>query len=270
MQGVFDENDVPPGPCDPRGWTAIVPAAGLGARLGYDAPKLLYPIADRPILAWLLDLLAPRCARVVLVLSPDGARLVPEVARSLRTGAEIVGVVQETARGMGDAVLLAEPAVTTANVLVVWGDQVTLRDRTVDRLRTLHERRPHPTLTLATVLRRDPYIHVGRDDRGRIVRVYQRRDEPIPVTVGENDCGVFAFASRTLFARLREAGAQPLSLGERERTLLPLFPAFETHPGAVATLRLHDPEEALGVNTVEEAARAATILIGRGAAHAGG
>ena len=188
-----------------------------------------------------------------------------EVARGLAVRTEVVCVVQETPRGMGDAVLRAAPAVETANVLVVWGDQVTLRGRTLDRLRDPARRPgPDPTLTLATVLRRDPYIHVARDDRGRIARVYQRRDGTIPVAVGENDCGVFAFAARPLFARLREAGAAALPPEERERTLLPLFPRFETHEGAVATLRVRDDDETLGVNTVEDAARAAAVLARRG------
>jgi bifunctional UDP-N-acetylglucosamine pyrophosphorylase/glucosamine-1-phosphate N-acetyltransferase len=262
--GVFDETDVQAAACDPGGWTGIVPAAGLGSRLGSDAPKILYPVAGRSILEWLLDLLGPRCGRVVLVLSPRGVGSVSEAVRGIAARTDVVCMVQRTPRGMGDAVLCAEPAVTTENVLVVWGDQVTLSGRTLDRLRTLHEGRPHPTLTLATVLRRDPYIHIARDDGGRIARVYQRRDGTIPVAVGENDCGVFAFAARPLFARLREADAAPLAPGERERTLLPLFPDFETHEGAVATLRVHDDDETLGVNTVEDAARAAAVLARRG------
>jgi CTP:molybdopterin cytidylyltransferase MocA len=35
---------------DPSLWTAIVPAAGRGSRLGFDKPKILYPVAERPIL----------------------------------------------------------------------------------------------------------------------------------------------------------------------------------------------------------------------------
>src|SRR5512144_2852454 len=57
----------------PGAWTAIVPAAGRGTRLGYELPKILFPIAGRPMLAWLLDLLAPHCERLVFVLSPEGS-----------------------------------------------------------------------------------------------------------------------------------------------------------------------------------------------------
>ena len=56
----------------PERWTAIIPAAGRGSRLGFDQPKILFPVAGRPILNWLLDFLLPVSSRVVLVLSPEG------------------------------------------------------------------------------------------------------------------------------------------------------------------------------------------------------
>jgi hypothetical protein len=49
MQRIFDESEVPSDRCEPSGWPAIVPAAGLATRLGYALPKILYPIAGRPI-----------------------------------------------------------------------------------------------------------------------------------------------------------------------------------------------------------------------------
>ena len=57
---------------EPARWTAIVPAAGRGSRLGFDKPKILYPVAGRAIVEWLIDFLLPNCARIVFVLSPDG------------------------------------------------------------------------------------------------------------------------------------------------------------------------------------------------------
>src|SRR5437868_5941405 len=86
-------------------WTAIVPAAGRGSRLAWDRPKILYPIAGRPLVAWLLDFLEPNCSRIVFVLSPSGAEEVrPELDRLIAGRYEIV--IQEVPRGMGEAVEL--------------------------------------------------------------------------------------------------------------------------------------------------------------------
>src|SRR6478672_3007497 len=80
---------------DPAQWTAVIPAAGRGSRLGFHRSKILYPVAGRPILDWLLDILLPNCRTLVLVLSPDAA---DDVAAELE--ARIPGrfqiVIQET------------------------------------------------------------------------------------------------------------------------------------------------------------------------------
>ncbi|HEY0676043.1 MAG TPA: 2-C-methyl-D-erythritol 4-phosphate cytidylyltransferase, partial [Immundisolibacter sp.] len=49
---------------------AIVPAAGIGARMGAQVPKQYLPLAGRPVLAHTLERLAahPRIAGIVLAL----------------------------------------------------------------------------------------------------------------------------------------------------------------------------------------------------------
>ena len=65
---------------DRNQWSAVVAAAGKGTRLGYNRPKILFPVADKSILEWLLDLLLPNFETVVFVLSPDGrAEIEPEL-----------------------------------------------------------------------------------------------------------------------------------------------------------------------------------------------
>ncbi|MCI0668273.1 MAG: hypothetical protein L0Y38_04020 [Methylococcaceae bacterium] len=34
-----------------RNWTAVIPAAGKGSRLGHPLPKILFPVLERPIAA---------------------------------------------------------------------------------------------------------------------------------------------------------------------------------------------------------------------------
>ena len=124
---------------DASQWTAIIPAAGRGSRLGSDRPKILYPVAGRLLIEWLLDFLEPNCSRLVFVLSPEGAGEVrPELERLTPGRFDIV--IQEVPLGMGDAVERALPAVRTAQVVIVWGDQVALR-RALPPLSGRRERR---------------------------------------------------------------------------------------------------------------------------------
>ena len=260
MKNVVTEADVDALPVQGADFDAIIPAAGLGSRLGHHAPKVLYPVLGRPILHWLLDLLEPHCKSIVRGVSPGGRdSIADELARSGRE-ANVALAVQSAPRGMADAVLAARNDVKREHALVVWGDQVALTPRTIGNVVRLHGARPTSTLTLATILRKAPYIHVERDAEERIVHVHEARKSPIDVPVGENDCGIFAFRTRTLFEILEKAAAEP-RVGECD--LLPLFPRFETGHGTVATMRITDPMETIGVNTPADAEALAAVLKGR-------
>jgi len=245
-------------------WTAIIPAAGYGSRLGHDKPKILYPLAGRPILDWLLDALDPVCAKYVLALSPDGEALVEPHARRI-LGDRLQVVVQETPTGMGDAVLLGEGLVDTEFSLIVWGDQATLRKETILACAALHEARPHATLTFPTAIKNDAYIDFERDADERLLRVLQKREGESVRESGENDCGLFLFTTGVLFPTLRESFRTGEGRGRktREANLLQVLPMFERGPGSVVTLRINDPSETLGVNTPEDADRVEALLLER-------
>jgi bifunctional UDP-N-acetylglucosamine pyrophosphorylase/glucosamine-1-phosphate N-acetyltransferase len=236
-------------------WTIVIPAAGRGTRLKFDRPKLLYPIAGKPIVEWLISALSPCCNRFVFVLSPSGAPLVtPELERLLRGSFDVA--IQSEPRGMGDAVFAARSKVTTKNCLVVWGDQVGLRTETIRVCMRAHALRSNALLTLPTVLRRKPYIHFERDPTGRLKTVLQAREGDTMPEVGESDCGVFLFETRALFEALESAHSS-LSLvcgaATHEFNLLPILPLFDKTPGNLCSVRVYGLEQTVGVNTVDDA-----------------
>ncbi|MBF0369283.1 MAG: NTP transferase domain-containing protein [Magnetococcales bacterium] len=247
---------------DRAAWTAIIPAAGEGSRLGYHRPKILYPLLGRPILHWLIDLLTPFCGKMVFVLSSQGEAEVAPLIQE-RLGEQGATVIQERPTGMGDAVGLARDVVTTPQALVVWGDQVLLSPSTLANAIGLHTVQG-AALTLASVMRDPPYIRFERDGDERLLQVHQVREgEGGHLSgPGENDCGLFLFRVAALFpvlARGREAG---IGLGKEtgEFNLLQVLPFFEQEPGGVMTLRIGAGLESMGVNTREEAEVAEKVL----------
>jgi 2-C-methyl-D-erythritol 4-phosphate cytidylyltransferase len=72
----------PPGSRPDRRVAAVVPAAGLGRRLGRRGPKPLVRLAGRPLLCWALaDLEAAGClAEIVVVTRPNAIRAVRQLA----------------------------------------------------------------------------------------------------------------------------------------------------------------------------------------------
>jgi len=239
---------------DPAQWSAIVPAAGRGSRLGFHRPKILFPVAGRLILDWLLDFLGPNCSQVIAVLSPDGnADVRSEMGQRIPGRFEIA--IQTDPTGMGDAVRLALPHVRTPNVLIVWGDQVALRRSNVEACMRVHEGRLQPDLTFPTVIRDKPYIHFERDASGAIVGLRQAREGDAMPETGESDAGLFCFRTAVLSELLeRMRGGPGAELGHRtgEFNLLPVIPVA-ARQGRVVTPRLLDLEETVGVNSREDA-----------------
>ena len=98
---------------------AIVLAAGQGTRMRSRLPKVLHPLAGRPMIGHVLALLAAADAAPVVVVTGHGADAV-----EAEIGDEAPTVRQEPQRGTADAVRVALPAVpdTVTQVIVTMAD----------------------------------------------------------------------------------------------------------------------------------------------------
>jgi bifunctional UDP-N-acetylglucosamine pyrophosphorylase / glucosamine-1-phosphate N-acetyltransferase len=263
MSLIFDVKKLPSErrPESAAGWTVIIPAAGHGRRLGAAVPKILYPVLGKPILDWLVGLLEPLCARFVFVLSPEGApQVTPHVQRLLPERSAVV--IQDLPTGMADAIDRCDAAVTTPYALVIWGDQITPRRRTLAACMNVQESAAAVHATIPTIMRENPYIHFERDGAGRVIHVYMARESDHSLALGESDCGVFLFKRDALFEHLRATRHDPIHRGAKtkERNFLSLLPAFDQGLGGLATVRIEDAEETFGINTPEDAQRVEEVL----------
>lgn len=245
---------------DPALWTALIPAAGRGSRLGFEQPKILFPIAGATILEWLADLLKPLCARFVLVLSPSGAAPVEEAASRLAPG-RVAIAVQPEPRGMADAIRCGLAQVETRHTLIVWGDQVALRPDSLEFLMRLHQGIAQPAAVCPTLWRDRPYIHFERSESGRVSRVLQAREGDSMPERGESDSGVFLFrteALRRYLPRLCESG-ECIGTKTGELNFLPIFPLLDR----LITAPIMTEAESVGVNSPSDAAYLERQLLGR-------
>jgi len=236
-----------------RSRVLIVPAAGLGTRLGADRPKLLVPVAGIPMIDRLLALFEPVVDRAVVVVHPS---FESEVRRHLDDSTIPVDTfVQPLPTGMLDAIMLAEPTVRGVEpdeVWITWCDQVAIHPVTIRRLADLMATHEDAALVMPTVSRSTPYIHLQRDDGGRIVEILHRREGDSMPETGESDMGLFALP-RSSFAELLPRYAREVAVGTTtgERNFLP-FIAWASERHEVVTFPAVDEMEALGVNTPED------------------
>jgi HAD superfamily hydrolase (TIGR01509 family) len=250
-------------------WTAIIPAAGRGTRLGFDQPKILYPVAGRTILEWLARLLEPFCAHVIVVASPEGAPVISRHLDRLLPGKSEVAVQAEP-RGMADAIQAALARLRTVHAVIVWGDQAALKPESLEVGVRLHENAA-PLATVPTSMRDKPYIHFERDSHNRVIRVLQARERDTMPTQGESDCGLFLFRSIALRRLLAELQRDGVGTGSHtgEFNFLPVLPLAARLPGSLLTPRIMTEEESIGVNSRQDAEILAGVLLARGAGIAG-
>jgi len=238
----------------PEQWTALIPAAGRGTRLGFDRPKILFPIAGVTILEWLVDLLNPLCWRYVFVLSSEGAGPVQkETSRLL--GERCAIAVQPQPRGMADAVQCGMPLVETPHTLIVWGDQVALAPASLDFAMRIHQGIAQPAATVPTLWRDRPYIHFERGPNGRVRRILQAREGDSMPDRGESDSGVFLFRTESLRSALPCLLKSEGCIGKQtaELNFLPIFPVLDREPGQLITLPIMSEAESVGVNSHADA-----------------
>jgi bifunctional UDP-N-acetylglucosamine pyrophosphorylase/glucosamine-1-phosphate N-acetyltransferase len=220
--------------------------------LGFELPKILYPVAGRPILDWLRELLEPWCCRMIVVASSSGAAYFEDC------------VVQPEPLGMADAIRCALPRVETTHSLIIWGDQAAVRPESIAECVRLHEG-SGALATVPTVMRANPYIHFERDATGRVVRVLQAREGDAMPAFGESDAGVFCFRSTALRRLLGELQRSGTGMGARtgEFNFLPVIPLAARVQGSLLTPQIMSEEESIGVNTPEDAERLAAVLRAR-------
>lgn len=231
-------------------WAAIVLAAGKGTRMRSRLPKVLHPVAGRPMVAHVVDAVAElRPARTVVVVG-FGASAVRE---ALGDGVEFVE--QDPPQGTGHAAALAAAMLRGGpeHLLVVNGDMPLVRAETLRRAMEAHGARG-ALLTLVICRRNDPsgLGRVERAEDGGVQRVIEQAEAAgQELSLSETNEGIYclqsAWASRAL------ASLPVRSNGERYLTDLVELAAAE---GAVETITLDSTEETMGVNDRVQLARA--------------
>lgn len=185
----------------------IILAAGQGRRMASDLPKVLHPLAGRPLLRHVLATAATLHPQRIHIVYGHGA----EHVRAACIDVEAHWVLQTERRGTGHAVAQALPAVAEdAQVLVLLGDVPLLRHATAEALCGLADQ----GLALLTFFtdETNAYGRIVRNAEGRVERIVEWRDaSPAERALREVNSGILATSARHLRAwlpRLTDQNAQ--------------------------------------------------------------
>ncbi len=225
----------------------LVLAAGLGKRMRSDLPKVLHPLAGRPLLAHVLDTARALAPRTVIVVHGHGA----EKVREAFLQEKIDWVLQSEQLGTAHAVMQAMPRVSAdADVLLVYGVVPLVRATTLKRLLEA----AGDGLAVLTAEPADPaaYGRIVRDAAGHVQRVVELRDASAAErAIREINAGFYALNARRLAGWLRKIGNRN---AQKEYYLTDLVGLAVGDGVPVVAVKAEDPWETAGVNSQRELA----------------
>jgi bifunctional UDP-N-acetylglucosamine pyrophosphorylase/glucosamine-1-phosphate N-acetyltransferase len=152
--------------------SVVILAAGQGKRMKSDLPKVLQPLAGKPLLGHVLDAAEGLQAAATYVVYGHGGERVPAAFE----GRDVHWALQAEQHGTGHAVMQAMPAIPDdAMVLVLYGDVPLVQ---LDTLARLVAEAGEDSVSLLSVMLPDPtgYGRIVRDGSGRVVRIVEHKD----------------------------------------------------------------------------------------------
>jgi len=226
----------------------VVLTAGKGIRMKSRIPKVLHPVAGRPMLLWTLSAArALEPARVLVVTNPNHTAVHAAVNGQGET------IEQSESLGTGHALAQLTPAHRRPGLVVVlYGDTPLLRGETLQRLLEAH-RDASPAVTLLTTTLQDPsgYGRIVRGRGGAFKAIVEEKDATAAERrIQEINSGVYCFTGRDLWPALEK-----LENKNRAREYY-LTDVVRLIKGRVKTLLVEDPEEVLGINDRRQLAAA--------------
>ncbi|HEY0309756.1 MAG TPA: bifunctional UDP-N-acetylglucosamine diphosphorylase/glucosamine-1-phosphate N-acetyltransferase GlmU [Luteimonas sp.] len=225
----------------PAALHVVILAAGEGKRMKSALPKVLLPVAARPMLAHVVD--------TARALQPAGIHVVygnrgDQVRAAFAGQPDLAWVEQAQQLGTGHAVQQALPGIPDdARILVLYGDVPLITPDTLRRL--LAEPRALAVLA-ADLPEPDGYGRIVRDARGHVARIVEHKDADAEQRrIGLVNTGVIACDAgklRAWLSALRNDNAQG------EYYLTDVFEQAAAEYCAAEIVVVADPVETEGAN----------------------
>lgn len=219
----------------------VILAAGQGTRMRSALPKVLHPVADKPMLGHVIATARSLQPSSIQVVIGHGA----DTVRERLAAADLNFVIQAEQLGTGHAVAQALPQLSADTVLILYGDVPLIESATLERLLALVS---DDQLGLLTVELADPtgYGRIVRDDNGVVQAIVEHKDaNDAQRAIREGNTGILAVPGKRLgdwLGRLSNSNAQG------EYYLTDVIAMAVADGLIVATEQAADEMEVLGAN----------------------
>lgn len=173
----------------------LVLAAGKGTRMRSELPKVLHPLAGKPLLAHVFNSVEELDNAAVNVIVGHGKAQIQESFAEQ----ELNWIEQTSQLGTAHAVLQAIPHLRdNAKVLIVYGDVPLIKSSTLEKMLTGVD---NNAMSLLTVELADPtgYGRILRNEAGEVTGIIEQKDAaPEQLKITEVNTGVMAMTAADL------------------------------------------------------------------------
>ncbi|MBN1450370.1 MAG: bifunctional UDP-N-acetylglucosamine diphosphorylase/glucosamine-1-phosphate N-acetyltransferase GlmU [Anaerolineales bacterium] len=187
---------------------AVLLAAGQGTRMKSDLPKVLHPLAGKPMLWHTLQAVKQASGEKPVVIIGHGADKVNDFV-----GEEAVCVLQEPQLGTGHAAMQAEPVLKGKSdyVIVTYADMPLLRGETFRRLVETQKQNTGP-ISMLTVVAEDPrgFGRIVRKEDGTVAAIVEEYVATAEQkAIKELNVGAYCFSADWLWEALGRIQKNP-------------------------------------------------------------
>jgi bifunctional UDP-N-acetylglucosamine pyrophosphorylase / glucosamine-1-phosphate N-acetyltransferase len=224
--------------------SAILLAAGQGTRMKSKLPKVLHPIAGRPMIWHALESIKSSTTGKPVVVIGRGAE---QVTRFLGDSAQTA--LQESQLGTAHAVMQAESLLKGKAdlILVCYADMPLLRGETLQKLVDMQKNNRGP-VSILTVIAEDPrgFGRIVRNKDGTVNAIVEEFvATPEQLQINELNVGGYCFSAEWLWGALPRIKLSP----KGEYYLTDVVEVAVKDEVPVQALVMDDPEETIGINT---------------------
>ncbi len=226
----------------------VILAAGQGKRMNSDLPKVLHPLAGKPMLVHVIDTARELESEHICVVHGHGG----ERVKAALSGEDLAYALQEPQLGTGHALQQALPHLTKAPItLVLYGDVPLVR---VGTLRTLLDAAGKGVAVLTAELP-DPtgYGRILRNKAGSVIGIVEQKDATaLQRRIREINTGIMALPTAKLaqwLPKLQNRNAQ------KEYYLTDVIALAVKDRLPVTGVKAEDAGETEGVNSRVQLAR---------------
>jgi len=230
----------------------IILAAGKGTRMKSEHPKVIFPLAEKPMIRRV-------CQTAINSGSTKNVIVVgykkDEVIKSLNTFADLEFVEQNEQLGTGHAVICCKEIFEyfTGDIFILAGDVPLLKSDTLRLLLNIHKDQKASCTVLTAVLEdAGKYGRIIRDEKDNFRRIVEYKDATDQEReIREFNTGIYCFRANDLFSALDKINCNN---NQREYYLTDTLEILLNEKKQISTVLLDDIKEASGVNSQRQLA----------------